>query len=119
LEIDGRVPDWVIIGGESGVRANRIRPTHPQWARDAIAECRRVGAAAFLKQWGTYANNPRVVEEGLPIRDAMRLDPADNGKGGGLLDGRLWREFPVGAPILSATGRPGVDAVEGRTIRAW
>ncbi len=66
LEIDGRSPNWVIIGGESGVRADKIRRTDPRWARDAIVECRRVGAAPFLKQWGTYANNPHVVEQGLP-----------------------------------------------------
>jgi protein gp37 len=119
LEIDGRVPDWLIIGGESGVRADKIRPTHPQWARDAIAECRRVGAAPFLKQWGSYANNPRVVEEGLSHRDVMRLDPPQNGKGGGMLDGRLWREFPVGAAIASAKERPTRDATEGRAVPAW
>jgi protein gp37 len=65
LDIDGRFPDWVIIGGESGVRSDRIRLTDPQWARDAIAECLRLGAAPFLKQWGTYRNNPSVVEDGL------------------------------------------------------
>jgi protein gp37 len=94
LEVDGRSPDWVIIGGESGVRSELIRLTHPQWARDAIAECRRVGAASFLKQWGTYRNNPSVVEEGLTERQAAEIDPPENGKGGGKLDGRLWREFP-------------------------
>src|SRR5262249_25472487 len=50
LDVDGRFPDWVIIGGESGVRADLIRCTNPQWAREVIAECRRVGAAPFLKQ---------------------------------------------------------------------
>lgn len=51
LKIDGSVPDWVIIGGESGVRVDRTRHTNPKWARDAIAECRQIGAAPFLKQW--------------------------------------------------------------------
>jgi protein gp37 len=95
LDTAGQIPDWVIIGGESGVRRDKIRPTKPQWVREAISDCRRVGAAPFLKQWGTYANNPRVVEEGMPVADAMRLDPPKNGKGGGMLDGRLWREFPI------------------------
>jgi protein gp37 len=119
LEIDGRAPHWVIIGGESGVRAERIRHTRPQWVRDAIAECRRVGAAPFLKQWGTYTNSPHVVEQGLPTRDAMRLDPPENGKGGGMLDGRLWREFPVGAPVVSTTARRARDGAERRAIPAW
>ncbi|MTW18959.1 DUF5131 family protein [Rhodoplanes serenus] len=94
LVVDGRCPDWVIIGGESGVRSDRFRPTNPQWVRDAIIECRRVGAAPFLKQWGSYKNNPLVVEEGLIESQAIDIDPPENGKGGGKLDGVLWREFP-------------------------
>jgi protein gp37 len=96
LDIDGRSPDWVIIGGESGVRSDRVRLTNPQWARDVVAECHRVGAAPFLKQWGTYKNNPYVVENGLTEQQAMTIDPPDNGKGGGKLDGNLCREFPNG-----------------------
>jgi protein gp37 len=94
LDIDGRAPDWVIIGGESGVRSDLIRRTDPNWARDAIAECRRVGAAPFLKQWGTYKNSPYVIKHGLTEQEAMKIDPPDNGKGGGKLDDKLWREFP-------------------------
>jgi protein gp37 len=90
----------LIIGGESGVRSDLIRLTDPQWARNSIAECRRVGAAPFLKQWGTYKNNPCVVEDGLTEQQAMKIDPPDNGKGGGKLDGRLWREFPCKASQL-------------------
>lgn len=110
LDIDGRAPDWVIIGGESGVRADLIRRTDPNWARDAIAECRRVGAAPFLKQWGTYKNNPHAVERGLSEQEAMKIDSAGNGKGGGELDGRLWREFPkaklqLGFEAISPGGR--------------
>ena len=59
------------------------------------------------------------MERGLLTEEAKRLDPPENGKGGGMLDGRLWREFPVGAPVVSATGRRAKDAVEGRTIPAW
>lgn len=84
-----------------------------------IAECRRVGAAPFLKQWGNYKNNPLVVEQGLSAEDAKRLDVPGNGKGGGMLDGRLWREFPIGAPVMNATGRRAKNAAEGRTVSAW
>ena len=103
LNIDCRSPDWVIIGGESGVRSDLIRPIDPQWVRDAIAECHRVGAAPFLKQWGTYKNNPSVVEVGLTEQQAIKIDPPENGKGGGKLDGRLWREFPNGPSRKKAT----------------
>jgi protein gp37 len=98
LDAIGQVPDWVIIGGESGVRKDKTRLTKPQWVREAIMDCERVGAAPFLKQWGTYANNPNVVEEGMSVGDAMRVDPPKNGKGGGMLDGRFWREFPIIRP---------------------
>lgn len=104
LLIAGKVPHWVIIGGESGVALEKTRPTHPQWARDAISECYRVGSAPFLKQWGRYENNPLVVEKGLHQREAAAIDPTANGKGGGLLDGRLYRDFPksLGFAVVAA-----------------
>jgi hypothetical protein len=95
LDIDGLFPDWLIIGGESGVRSDLIRRTDPQWVRDAIAECRRFGIAPFLKQWGTYKNNPYVAEGAYTVQEAMQFDPSENGKGGGKLDGHLCREFPI------------------------
>ena len=84
------LPDWVISGGESGPKA---RPIDPQWARDVIAECRQMGVAPFHKQWGTYRSNPLVVEHGLSIEEAKALD--NHGKGGGLIDMKLVREFPL------------------------
>ncbi len=120
LDIDGLRPDWLIIGGESGVRANLIRPTEPQWVRDAIAECRRLGVAPFLKQWGTYRNNPHVVEDGLSLREAMEIDPPANGKGGGELDDQLWREFPISTNkaelVTTVRGRGAGNGPEGRTL---
>jgi protein gp37 len=84
------VPDWIIIGGESGPQA---RTMNPQWARDVVRQCKEHRCVApFLKQWGTYASNPLVQERGMTIEEAKRLDR--EGKGGGLLDGRLYREFP-------------------------
>jgi protein gp37 len=102
IEVQGETPDWIIIGGESGVRTDLARPTQPQWARDAIAECRRHSVAPFLKQWGAYSNNPLVVEDGLTIEEAMQIDPPANGKGGGKLDGGIWREFPSGPALKKA-----------------
>ena len=85
----GPVPDWLISGGESGGGA---RSLDPQWIRDIIADCRRLGVVPFHKQWGTYRSNPLVVEEGMTIEEAKRADPF--GKGGGLVDGQIVREFP-------------------------
>ncbi len=86
----GPFPDWLISGGESGGGA---RPLDPQWLRDVIADCRLRGVAPFHKQWGSYQNNPLVVEEGMSAEEAKRADNC--GKGGGLVDGELVREFPV------------------------
>lgn len=118
VEVGGATPDWIIIGGESGVRADLARPTQPQWARDAIEECRRHKVAPFLKQWGSYSNNPLVVEQGWTIKEAMEMDPPENGKGGGKLDDKIWREFPrarnsVGAKKGSASSQ---NAVERREL---
>jgi protein gp37 len=122
LDVDGRFPDWLIIGGESGVRSDLIRYTNPQWARDAIAECQRLGVAPFLKQWGTYKNNPCVVEDCHSLQQAMQVDPPENGKGGGKLDGRLWREFPVERNrmtlAVAANQRHARNGSERRTIFA-
>jgi protein gp37 len=122
LDIDGLFPHWLIIGGESGVRPDLIRLTNPQWARDAISECRRLGIAPFLKQWGTYQNNPCVVEQHKSIQHAKKFDPPTNGKGGGKLDGRLCREFPATTRVqtLSATEFGGKirNGPERRTIFA-
>ena len=84
------LPNWLISGGESGFDA---RPTAPSWVRDVIADCRRKGVAAFHKQWGAYQNNPLVLEQGMTTAEAKKFDPF--GKGGGLLDGVLTRQFPV------------------------
>lgn len=44
--------DWLIGGGESGLRA---RPMHPDWQRAARDFCAAHGIAYFLKQWGEFA----------------------------------------------------------------
>ena len=89
LPREGLLPDWVISGGESGAGA---RSLEPRWVREIVADCTRLGVAPFHKQWGSYHNNPLVLEQGMPVREARRLDA--EGKGGGLLDGILVREFP-------------------------
>jgi len=89
LPSDRVSPDWLISGGESGHGA---RPMNPQWARDVIADCERLGVAAFHKQWGAFRNNPLCFEQGLSTKEAEAKDT--HGKGGGLLDGKLYRRFP-------------------------
>lgn len=90
LAASGMQPDWLICGGESGGKA---RDFEPDWARQAEADCAARGVAFFFKQWGRPANNPLVRERGLTPSEAKARD--DHGKGGGLLDGRLYRAFPA------------------------
>jgi protein gp37 len=61
--------DWVIVGGESGPAA---RPMILDWARDIRAQCARFDIPFFFKQVGGRGRD----------------------KGGDLLDGRTWKEFP-------------------------
>lgn len=44
---DGRHPDWLICGGESG---RGFRPMPEDWARSIRAECAAAGVAYFFKQ---------------------------------------------------------------------
>ena len=116
INIDGRKPDWIIIGGESGVRADLTRPTRPEWVRDVITQCQEENVAPFLKQWGTYTNNPLVAEQGCSVEMAMRKDPPQNGKGGGKLDGKIWRAFPSPQIGASLKGRQSNNADQRRAL---
>ena len=42
---------WVIVGGESGVKA---RPMKEQWVDNVKRQCARTGVAFFFKQWGAW-----------------------------------------------------------------
>lgn len=44
------LPNWMIIGGESGPAS---RPMDPQWVADLINDARQAGAAPFVKQLGS------------------------------------------------------------------
>lgn len=86
---------WVILGGESGPRAREMQPA---WARAVRDQCEAQGVPLFFKQWGRPQNNPIFHEAptaAAPWRFATRvaqLDPV--GKGGSLLDGREWKDYP-------------------------
>lgn len=90
LPIGASYPDWLIVGGESGAGA---RVMDPRWARDIIADCRAHGVRPFHKQWGNYQSNPLVFEDGLSAAEAKARD--QHGKGGGLIDSGIIREFPI------------------------
>lgn len=93
---------WVIGGGESGPGA---RLMDPAWARELRDECVRQGVAFFWKQWGQVKNNPLYADavymlevQGkmlgvTPAQYVALQDPV--GKGGSLIDGREWKEWPA------------------------
>jgi protein gp37 len=90
-------PDWLIAGGESG---HGSRAMQAAWVRDVISDCEHRGVAPFFKQWGAISNNPLMAESGMSTKAASAADP--HGKGGGLLDGRLYREFPNPRVLMTA-----------------
>jgi protein gp37 len=87
----GTVPDWIISGGESGPKA-RLSP--PDFFRVIRDQCIARRIAFFHKQFGTFRSNPLVLESKATPAEAEQQDPKAHGKGGALLDGCLWREFP-------------------------
>jgi protein gp37 len=67
--------DWVIVGGESGLKP---RPMRPEWVLDIRDQCLKADVPFFFKQWGG--------------RNKKR-----NGR---LLEGRTWDEMPNQLPAL-------------------
>lgn len=61
--------DWVVVGGESGPKA---RPIDPQWARDLRDQCAVAGVPFLFKQWGEWAPESAVDDDGSPFSDSFR-----------------------------------------------
>ncbi len=47
LSGEGKHPDWIICGGESGKDARLMKP---KWARNLMADCHLLNVAFFMKQ---------------------------------------------------------------------
>jgi protein gp37 len=68
--------DWLIAGGESGLRHRRMRV---EWVRELRDGCARAGVAFFFKQWGgrTSKAGGRVLDgqtyEAMPERRALAV----------------------------------------------
>jgi protein gp37 len=43
--------EWVIVGGESGIRA---RPLHPRWVYSLRDQCLKASIPFYFKQWGEF-----------------------------------------------------------------
>lgn len=116
------LPNWVIVGGESGHGA---RPMHPDWVRSLRDQCVAAGVAFHFKQWGDWMPNdhrqiaderhwslnpkavtmqangvsfPGEVTGWASMNRELRAMPfwrIGKEASGRMLDGRTWDEFPV------------------------
>lgn len=75
-ELDLTNIDWLIVGGESGVRA---RPMQADWVRSLYKQSEEQSTAFFFKQWGTWGS------------DGIKRNKKANGK---TLDGKIIQMMP-------------------------
>ncbi|POZ50946.1 DUF5131 family protein [Methylovulum psychrotolerans] len=68
---------WVIVGGESGVKA---RPMKPEWADGIRLQCLEQNVQFFFKQWGGWG------------ADGKKRSKKENGRA---LNGRVFNEMPI------------------------
>lgn len=68
--------DWVIVGGESGSQARKMRK---EWVLNIQRQCAAQGVPFFFKQWGTWGE------------DGIKRNKKENGC---LLDGKVCQEWP-------------------------
>lgn len=85
IDARGMLPDWVIVGGESG---NRARPMDPDWARGLRDQCAAAGVPYFFKQWGEY--HPLMSQDG----DTHKFHRVGKRAAGRVLDGVVHDAMP-------------------------
>jgi protein gp37 len=69
--------DWVIVGGESGMRA---RPMKEDWVTSIKQQAEVQNSAFFFKQWGTWGS------------DGIKRNKKANGK---LIEGKVYQAMPI------------------------
>ena len=69
--------DWVIVGGESGIKA---RPMREEWVLSIMKQTNEQEAAFFFKQWGTWGS------------DGIKRNKKLNGK---KLNGKIYQTMPI------------------------
>jgi protein gp37 len=79
--LDLRGIHWVIVGGESGVKA---RPMKLAWVENVRSQCLNAEVPFFFKQWGAWGV------------DGQKRSKKANGRS---LGGQVWDDMPV---IVSA-----------------
>lgn len=92
--------DWVIVGGESGIKA---RPMNPSWALYLLEQCLDAGVAFHFKQWGEWMHRslvdltvPKVAKTQMFFPDHGLIYARPGKKAAGrALAGREWDEVPA------------------------
>ena len=69
--------DWVIVGGESGMRARLMKE---DWVLSIKEQVEKQGSSFFFKQWGTWGS------------DGIKRNKKANGK---LINGKIHQEIPI------------------------
>lgn len=95
---------WVIMGGESGPKAD---PMHPAWVIKVRDDCKATGTPFFFKQHGSWKphtfrkdDQTIYIKFNLGKNEFLFTDPPQNmirvGKGaaGHEIDGEVWQQFP-------------------------
>lgn len=81
-ELDLSGISWVVVGGESGVRARRMQK---EWVLNIKRQCEEQNVTFFFKQWGTYGE------------DGIKRSKKENGA---KLGGKFYQEYPKNAPAF-------------------
>jgi protein gp37 len=89
------MPDWVIVGGESGPKA---RPMRPDWARGLRDQCAATGVPFLFKQWGEWSGPGFSFPDGRPEQarpDDDAIFKVGKKAAGRLLDGVTHDGYPA------------------------
>jgi protein gp37 len=73
IDMRGKRPDWVIVGGESGPGA---RPMHPAWVRGLRDQCNAAGVKFLFKQWGEWVPRSDCYHTFADGTSCADLDPS-------------------------------------------
>jgi hypothetical protein len=109
------LPDWLIVGDESG---HHSRPFRIEWARQAVEHCRELHIPCFVKQLGSvpavdyYTDDESIREDALEGRHKV-LVPA--GRGGGFTQ---WNERD-GQPPPGTLLQLKLKNVKGGEMQEW
>ena len=91
--------DWVITGGESGVKA---RPSSPSWFRSLLNQCMEAEIPFHFKQWGDWAPGQGINLARLraaEVSDGTTMVRIGKKNAGRSLDGETWDGLPLVATI--------------------